>query len=365
MKLYDIINHLESIAPLNLQEDYDNSGLIVGDKNKEVNEALICLDCTEDVVDEAIKHKCELIIAHHPIVFDGLKKITGSNYIERTLLKAIKNDIAIYAIHTNLDNVISGVNGAIAKKIGLSDLKILRPKSSVIKKLSVYCPLNAEQKIKEKLWDAGAGNIGNYSECSFKSEGTGTFKGNNSSTPTVGEKNIRHSEDELKIEMIFPSYLEGKIISAMLEAHPYEEVSYEIFTLENKNQNIGSGIYGLLPKPIDSTEFLKFVKRIMKTDCIRHTELCKDSIRKVAICGGSGSFLLDDAKKIGADIFISSDFKYHQFFDADKEIIIADIGHYESEQYTKELISDILKKKFTKFATRLSSVNTNPINYLK
>ncbi len=365
MKIYEIINHLESIAPLSLQENYDNSGLIVGDKSKEVNVALISLDCTEEVVEEAINENCELIIAHHPIVFEGLKKITGSNYIERTILKAIKNNIAIYAIHTNLDNVKEGVNGAIANKIGLVDTKILRPKSSNIKKLVVCCPLDSEQKLKDILWESGAGNIGNYSKCSFRSEGIGTFKGNNESNPSIGTKNTLHSENEIKIEMIFPTYLEHKILSTLLEAHPYEEVSYEVYTLENKNQNIGSGIYGKLSKPMTSKAFLKFVKNEMKTDCIRHTEVCKENIQTVAICGGSGSFLLDDAKRIGADIFISSDFKYHQFFDADNEIIIADIGHYESEQFTKELISDILKKKFTKFATRLSSVNTNPINYLK
>jgi dinuclear metal center YbgI/SA1388 family protein len=365
MKIYEIINHLESIAPLSIQENYDNSGLIVGDKSKEVNAVLISLDCTEEVVEEAINENCELIIAHHPIVFEGLKKITGSNYIERTILKAIKNNIAIYAIHTNLDNVKEGVNGAIANKIGLVDTKILRPKSSLIKKLVVYCPTDSEQKLKNKLWEAGAGNIGNYSQCSFRSEGKGTFKGNNDSNPSIGTKNTLHSEDEIKIEMIFPTYLEHKILLTLFESHPYEEVSYEVYTLENKNQNIGSGIYGKLSKPMNSQAFLKFVKNEMKTDCIRHTEICKENIHTVAICGGSGSFLLDDAKRIGADIFISSDFKYHQFFDADNEIIIADIGHYESEQFTKELISDILKKKFTKFATRLSSVNTNPINYLK
>lgn len=365
MKIYQIINHLESIAPLSLQENYDNSGLITGDKNGDVQTALITLDCTESVVEEAINENCELIIAHHPIVFEGLKKITGSNYIERTIIKAIKNNIAIYAIHTNLDNVINGVNGAIANKLGLESPKILRPKSSFIKKLSVYCPKDSEQILKEKLWEAGAGDIGNYSQCSFRSEGIGTFKGNTNSKPSIGNKNELHSEAEIKIEMILPSYLESKILSVMFETHPYEEVSFELITLENNNQNIGSGIFGTLPNAMKSNEFLKLIKTKMKTDCIRHTELCKEKIQKVAICGGSGSFLLEDAKRIGADIFISSDFKYHQFFDADNEIIIADIGHYESEQYTKQLISDILKKKFTKFATRLSSVNTNPINYLK
>ena len=364
MKINEITKYLESLAPLNLQEDYDNSGFITGNKFWNVSNVLVCLDCTEDVVDEAIAKSCNLIVAHHPIVFSGLKSIVGKNYVERTIIKAIKNDIAIYAIHTNLDNIKDGVNAVIAKKIGLENTKILRPKKDFIKKLSFYCPISDAQRIKDLLWEAGAGNIGNYSHCSFSTIGQGTFMGNDDSKPTLGQKNVLHTEKEEKIEMILPSYLQNRILDTLFSEHPYEEVAYEIHLLDNVNQDIGSGLYGKLKTPMKTKDFLKHLKKLMQTDCIRYTDLHKEQIETVAVCGGSGSFLLDDAKKVKADIFITGDFKYHEFFDAENDIIIADIGHYESEQFTKELLCEILKEKFTKFATHLSSINTNPINYM-
>ncbi len=364
MKINEITNYLESLAPLYLQEDYDNSGLITGNKSWNVSNVLVCLDCTEDVVDEAIARSCNLIIAHHPIVFSGLKSIVGKNYIERTIIKAIKNDIAIYAIHTNLDNIKEGVNAVIGKKIGLENTKILRPKKNFIKKLSFYSPVSDAQRLKILLWEAGAGNIGNYSHCSFSTTGQGTFMGNDDSKPSLGQKKVLHAEKEEKIEMILPLHLQNKILNTLFSEHPYEEVAYEIHLLDNVNQNIGSGIFGKLKTPMKSNDFLKLLKKVMQTDCIRYTDLNKEYIETVAVCGGSGSFLLDDAKKVKADIFITADFKYHEFFDAENDIIIADIGHYESEQFTKELLCEILNKKFTKFATYLSSINTNPINYM-
>ena len=364
MKINEITNYLESLAPIYLQEDYDNSGLITGNKYWKVSNILVCLDCTEKVVEEAIAKSCNLIVTHHPIVFSGLKSIVGKNYVEQTIIKAIKNDIAIYAIHTNLDNIKDGVNAVIAKKIGLEKTKILRPKKDFIKKLSFYCPVSEANRIKNLLWEAGAGNIGNYSHCSFSTIGQGTFLGNDFSKPSLGEKNVLHTEKEEKIEIIFPSYLENKILNTLYSVHPYEEVAYEIYLLDNVNQDIGSGLYGKLKKPMKSNDFLRYLKKIMQTKCIRHTNLNKEYIETVSVCGGSGSFLLDDAKRVKADIFITSDFKYHEFFNADNNIIIADIGHYESEQFTKELLNELLKKKFTKFATHLSSINTNPINYI-
>ena len=364
MKINEITEYLESLAPLYLQEDYDNSGLITGNKSWNVSNVLVCLDCTEEVVDEAVAKSCNLIVAHHPIVFNGLKSIVGKNYVERTIIKAIKNDIAIYAIHTNLDNIKDGVNAVIAKKIGLENTKILRSKKDIIKKLSFYCPVSDAQRLKGLLWEAGAGNIGNYSHCSFSTIGQGTFMGNDDSKPSLGQKNVLHTEKEEKIEMILPSYLQNRILDTLFSEHPYEEVAYEIHLLDNVNQNIGSGLYGKLKTPMKTNDFLRHLKKLMQTDCIRYTELHKEHIETVAVCGGSGSFLLDDAKRVKADIFITADFKYHEFFDAENDIIIADIGHYESEQFTKELLSEILNEKFTKFATHLSSINTNPINYM-
>ena len=364
MKIQEITNYLQEIAPLNYQEEYDNSGLIVGDKNTFVTGVLITLDCTEAIIDEALATSSNLIIAHHPIIFKGLKKLNGSNYIERVVIKAIQNNIAIYAIHTNLDNILTGVNSKIAERLGVKDLKILAPKKDVLRQLVVYCPTSDSDKLKTTLFNAGAGDVGSYKECSFTSSGTGTFMPDIGSNPYVGKVGERSLEKEERIEVIFPKYKQESIISAMKNAHPYEEVAYQIYILDNLYQDIGSGIFGQLSKPMDALAFLNILKNNMQTDCVRYSRLLQKKIKTVAICGGSGSFLLSIAKRVGADIFITSDVRYHEFFDAENKLIIADIGHYESEHFTKELIYDLLTKKFTKFAVQLSKVNTNPINYL-
>ncbi|MFN8237742.1 MAG: Nif3-like dinuclear metal center hexameric protein [Chitinophagales bacterium] len=363
MKIADIIQTIEEFAPISYQESYDNSGLLIGDKMAECTGVLICLDAVEAIIDEAIRKKFNLVVAHHPIIFSGLKKITGKNYIERTIIKAIKHDIAIYACHTNLDNIQQGVNQVIADKLGLINRRILSPKNGILKKLYTYTPTSFTATVLNGLFAAGAGNIGNYSECSFRVAGNGTFKGNELSNPVIGTKNKRHTEKEDKIEVIFPDYLERTILTTLREIHPYEEIAYEILTLDNIHQEVGSGLWGELAKPMDESKFLDFVKRKMKTDCIRHTALTGRKIRKVALCGGSGSFLLPNAIAQQADIFITGDFKYHQFFDADNQLIIADIGHYESEQFTSQLFNKIISEKFPTFAVQISAINTNPINY--
>lgn len=364
MKLKEIIKELEAFAPLAYQEQYDNSGLIVGNPDTDVNAALLCLDSTEEVIEEAIAKKCNLVIAHHPIVFSGLKKITGKNYVERAIIKAIKNDIAIYACHTNLDNVSLGVNKVIADKFSLKNLQILSPKNKILKRLITFAPEKDAEKVREALFAAGAGHIGDYDKCSFNSVGTGTFKGDENTDPHIGEPGKFTETKEVKIETIYPYPIEGQVLKALKYAHPYEEVAYDIFNLENKYGRVGSGMIGELEKEEDSFSFLKKVKEVMKSACIRHTALPDKKIKKVAVCGGSGSFLLNDAIAAGADIFITADYKYHQFFDADNKIVIADIGHYESEQYTVELIYEVINKKFPKFAFRFSEINTNPIHYL-
>ncbi|MEC9209301.1 MAG: Nif3-like dinuclear metal center hexameric protein [Bacteroidota bacterium] len=364
MKLKEITRYLENIVPLSYQENYDNCGLIVGDENTVVTAALITLDCTEVIVDEAIETGCNLIIAHHPIIFKGLKKLNGSNYIQRTVIKAIKNNIAIYAIHTNLDNALNGVSANIAERLGVENPKILAPKKDLLRQLVVYCPISDANKLRNELFKAGAGDIGNYDECSFTSIGEGTFRAGEGCNPHLGKIGERHIAKEEKIEVIFPRYKEKEIVSVMKSAHPYDEVAYQIYILDNVYENVGSGIVGQLKQVMDVEAFLEMLKRNMKTDCIRYSKLVKNQIKTVAVCGGSGSFLLSSAKKAKADIFITADFKYHEFFDAENDLIIADIGHYESEQFTKDLIYDLLTKNFTKFAIRLSKVNTNPIKYL-
>jgi len=364
MKIKEITHFLEGIAPLNYQESYDNSGLIVGDENTQVTSVLVCLDSVEEVIEEAIENGCNLIIAHHPIIFSGLKKINGKNHIERTIIKAIKNDIAIYAIHTNLDNIKGGVSSKIADKLLLKNQQILSPKRDLLRKLEVYVPKENAEEVQNALFSSGAGSVGDYKNCSFQSVGVGTFLPSENTSPKVGEKGKQERVKEIKIEVIFPKNIEKRIISEMRKVHPYEEVAFQIYILDNVFPQVGSGIVGELKEEVDSEEFLEILKRTMNTDCIRHTKLVKSTIRKVAVCGGSGSFLLNNAKGVGADIFITSDFKYHEFFTAENNIIIADVGHYESEQFTKELIYDLLINNFSKFAVLLSKINTNPINYL-
>jgi len=361
--LQDVTQFLESIAPLSLQESYDNAGLITGDVNSEITSVLVTLDVTEKVVEEAIQKKAQLIVSHHPIVFSGLKKITGKNYVERTLIKAIKNDIAIYAAHTNLDSVDGGVNHKICEKLGLQNCKILQPSGELLKKLVTFIPVENASQVREAVFNAGAGNIGNYDSGGFTAEGVESFRGNENSNPIVGKKGEIHSEKEIRFETIFPGYLQGKIVGALLKAHPYEEVAYDIYSLGNNFDKIGMGMTGTLANSVSETEFLQQLKSTFNTGVIKHTALKDKPVEKVAVCGGSGSFLLNAAIAAGADFFVSGDFKYHQFFDAENKIVIADIGHFESEQFTKELFYELLTKKFPKFAVHLSGVGTNPVFY--
>ncbi len=363
MKIKEITQAIERFAPLPLQESYDNAGLIIGDASVEVNSALITLDVTDEVVEEAILNKHHLIIAHHPLIFGGLKKIDTRHLIGRLVTKCIKNDIAVYAAHTNLDNVIDGVNRIIADKLGLQNQEILDPKPEQLNKLVVFIPESHAGEVREAIFNAGAGHIGNYDSCSFNTHGQGTFRALEGADPYVGNKNELHFEDEVRAEFIYPKYREAEIIKAMLGAHPYEEVAYDVYPLANKYSQVGAGMVGELETPEDTTEFIERLKRTFGAGCVRHTAITTQKINKVALCGGSGSFLIRNAIGAGADIYISGDIKYHEFFDADGKIIIADIGHYESEQFTKELLMNLIKKNFSTFAVQISAVNTNPIKY--
>ena len=360
----NVTNAMEEWAPLRYQEGYDNAGLIVGDPNAEVSGIVIALDSTEEVVEEAIQKGANLIIAHHPIVFGGLKKFNGSNYVERTVIKAIKNDIAIYATHTALDTAKQGVSAKIAKTLGLVNTKVLIPKKGIIKKLTTYVPVKNTDVLKSALFAAGAGNIGNYDECSFTVSGQGTFRGNEHSNPVLGEKGKLEVADEIKLTVTFESKNENIILTALQENHPYDEVAYEIITTENIHQNVGMGMIGELTTEMDEIKFLSYVKMKMQTDCVRHSAFINKKIKKVAVLGGAGSFAIDNAKMAGADAYVSADFKYHEFFKAENSILLADIGHYESEQFTKNLLVDYLTKKFSNFAVVLSEKSTNPIYYI-
>lgn len=364
MRIKDIAACIEEIAPLNYAEDFDNVGLLVGDFNTAVTGILVTLDTLESVVDEAIENKCNLIVSFHPILFSGLKKLNGKNYVERAVIKAIKNNIAIYAMHTALDNSFQGVNAKMCEVLELKNKKILIPKKNTLKKLTTYAPIAAAEKVRQALFNAGAGTVGNYDHCSFNTEGYGTFKGNEISNPVYGEKGKLHLENETLIGVIFEKHKERNILSALFESHPYEEVAYEIVFLENTNQEIGLGMIGELAEEKSETDFLNFLKNTMNSKGIRHSELLGKPIKKVAVLGGSGSFAIEKAIEAGADIYVTADIKYHEFYKAENKLVIADIGHFESEQFTKNLLVDILTKKFPNFAIILSQKNTNPIYYL-
>jgi len=363
MVVQQITNILEELAPLANAEDFDNVGLLVGNANSEVTGVLVTLDTLENVVDEAIEKKCNLIVSFHPIIFSGLKKITGKNYVERVVLKAIQNNIAIYSMHTALDNVPNGVNGKICKVLGLSNTQILIPKKETIKKLTTYIPKSSAEKLKIALFNAGAGNIGKYSNCSFTVNGIGSYLPGDDANPSIGEVGSLHYEEETQINITYSRANEKEILKTLFKNHPYEEVAYEISTLENINQNIGMGMVGILPKPMKEGDFLEYIKEKMKVSSIRHSQLLGKEVEKIAVLGGSGSFAIGAAKSVNADVFITADLKYHQFYEAESKLLIADIGHYETEQYTKNLLVDYLTKKIPNFAIRISESETNPIKY--
>ncbi|HEY3429028.1 MAG TPA: Nif3-like dinuclear metal center hexameric protein, partial [Cyclobacteriaceae bacterium] len=299
MKVKDITGYLESLAPRAYQESYDNSGLLTGEPSQDISGVLVTLDCTEEVVQEAIDRGMNMIVAHHPIIFKGLRKLTGSNYVERTILKAIRNNIALYAIHTNLDNVHMGVNRKIGEKIGLANLRILVPKKDTLSKLVTFIPHANVEAVMNALQEAGAGQIGNYKNCSFRVEGTGTFMPNMAANPHIGKADQQEFVKETRVEVILPTHQEGRILNALKKAHPYEEVAYYLSTLTNENQEVGSGMVGDLIKPLEPIEFLKGLKVSMNLNTIRHTRLTDKKVKKVAICGGSGSFLLHHAIQSG------------------------------------------------------------------
>ncbi len=371
MNIKNVIDILEELAPLNYAEDFDNVGLLVGDKTTKLSGILVTLDTLEEVIDEAIENDCNLIVSFHPILFSGIKKLNGSTYVERVLIKAIKNNIAIFAIHTALDNAWEGVNAILCDKLGLINKKILLPKKQTIKKLITYVPKAEAESLRNALFEAGAGNIGNYSNCSFNIDGTGSFLPTEEANPKIGKKGETHLEEETQIGITFPAHLESKILKTLFDTHSYEEVAYEITTLENTNQKMGMGMIAELKNPMPENEFLSYVKGITKTGCIKHSKLLGKPIHKIAVLGGSGSFAIEQAKRAGADIFLTADLKYHDYYKAENQIVLADIGHYESEQFIKIGLVDFITKKITNFAPALntikvmeSQVNTNPIKYL-
>lgn len=363
LKVKDIISLIEEVAPLSLQEDYDNAGLVCGSPESTVTSILLTIDVTEEVIDEAIAGGHNLILSHHPLIFGGLKNLLPDTYVKRCLLKAVRHNLNLYSAHTNLDAVTAGVSGRMADKLELKNRKILQPAGKLYS-LAFYTPAAAVEKVRSAIFDCGAGHIGNYSHCSFNSQGQGTFMAQPGSHPYVGEIEQLHTENEVKTEVTVPDYLLSQSIQALIAAHPYEEPVWNVLPLNNVNPVTGYGIVGELQEPADPLAFLQKIKQIFRTKVIRHTAICIPAIRKVAVCGGAGAFLTRAAITQKADVFITGDFKYHDFFNAENKLVIADIGHYESEQFTKEIFYELVTKKIPNFAIQFSKVNTNPVCYL-
>jgi dinuclear metal center YbgI/SA1388 family protein len=363
MKLKELASYLDSAVPLSFQEGYDNSGLQIGSPENLIHTALITLDVTEEVIDEAISNKCNVIVSHHPVIFNGLKSLTGKSYTERVLLKAVRNDIAIYSAHTNLDVISNGVSWKMAEKLGLEEMSVLLPTDHLLLKLVTYIPESHLEVVRNALFEAGAGVIGNYDNCGFSTQGTGSYKANEKANPFAGKRGTLHFEKEIRFETILFAHLKERVISALISAHPYEEVAYDVYVLENTNSGIGLGCTGVFKVPVSETEFLKLVSKVFDARGIRHSQPTGKSVRKVALCGGSGSSLINQAISSGSDAYLTADIKYHDFFRPENKLLLVDTGHFESEKFAREILKDLIIKKFPKFAVRFSETNTNPINY--
>jgi dinuclear metal center YbgI/SA1388 family protein len=364
MKIFELIQAFETIAPLSLQEDYDNSGLLVGNLQDEVTKVLLAFEITDAVLDEALQHHCDAIISHHPIVFKGLKKINGKNLPERAVIRAIQNGIALIALHTNMDNVLDGTNSILAQKLGLKNLQVMQPLNQSLQKLVVFVPQSHSELVQKAAFEAGAGHIGNYDQCGFTTSGTGSFRALEGAEPFVGSLNHIHLEPEIRFETLFPSFLSQSVISAIKKVHPYEEPAFDLIALQNKNEKWGAGILGELEHEMNELDFLHLLKSFNAGSNLRYSPLTGQKIKRVALCGGSGAFLIQKALQLKAHVFITGDVKYHDFFEPDGKMLIADIGHYESEHFILQLFIALLKEKFPTFAVRNSEVNTNPVNYL-
>jgi dinuclear metal center YbgI/SA1388 family protein len=363
MKIREILAELNNFAPLSLQENFDNAGLNVGNVEDDIKGVLICMDVVPEVVEEAIENNCNLIISHHPLIFNKLTKISGENYVERALIMAIKNDIAIYCGHTNFDSHKFGVSFKMTEKLGLINTRILDPKPEMMRKMAVFVPTEYADIVRNSMFEAGAGNIGHYDCCSFNVNGSGSFRADAHANPFVGKIGECHFEQETKIEVVYPVFIENKIINAMLTTHPYEEVAYDIFKSETKCDIAGLGMYGELEKECSEIDLLNEIKEKFNLKNIRYSKLLNRKIKKIAVCGGSGALLIKKAKQNDCQVFMTADLKYHDYFQAENNILLIDIGHYESEIFVQEIFFDIIYRKNINFGVRISNINTNPINY--
>ncbi|MDR3129421.1 MAG: Nif3-like dinuclear metal center hexameric protein [Tannerellaceae bacterium] len=364
VSIREVLDVLEEFAPLALQESFDNTGIQVGEIGQEVKGVLLCVDVTEDVMDEALVKGCNLVIAHHPLLFKPVKSLRGTTYVERCVMKACKYDMVIYAAHTNLDNLRKGINGWLGKRIGLDNVHILSPKREGLVKVVTFVPSGHVQKVQDALFATGAGCVGNYDRCSFRHEGLGSFRAQEGAHPFLGKVGKEHVEREERIETVVPVHLQEKILQAVYAAHPYEEPVTDLYPLNNAWEEVGSGIWGDLSAEEDEREFLLRVKELFKIRCIKHSTLRGKPVRRVAVCGGSGAFLIKEAIACGADVLLTGEARYNDYHDVQNRLLLAVTGHYESEACTKDIFRTLLSEKFPTFALHLSEADVNPVKYL-
>jgi dinuclear metal center YbgI/SA1388 family protein len=364
IRIREIVRHLEQVAPLAYQDDYDNAGLVVGDASAAVTGVLICLDVTEALLLEAKTKKCNLIIAHHPIIFRSIRQLTGKNHLERCIIYAVRNNIAVYTLHTNFDNVARGVNLQIAQALGLGNLSILLPKPGTLSQLTAFVPRAFIDSALHALHAAGAGYLSDYAHCDLAITRIGSPKPTSTANPHLGIAEESEKGKERKIEVVFPKHLEKPVLRALRASCPHEEVAYYLHDIRNTDARVGAGMIGELSASLSSRAFLEYLKAKMNLAYLRHTELIDRPIKCVAVCGGSGSFLIEEAILKQADALVTADVKYHDFFKAENQILVVDAGHYESEIGTKKLIHTLLSEKFTSIAMLQCETVTNPIHYL-
>lgn len=363
MKISEITGAIEKYAPLWLQEEWDNAGLQVGDTDREATGAVLCVDATEAIVDEAIDRGVNLVISHHPLLFRGLKRITGRTATERIVAKALKHDIAIYSAHTNMDSAPGGVSWATGRRAGLTAMRTLVPQQGRLMKLAVFVPSAYSNAVSEALWNAGAGRMGNYDRCAYMTDGRGTYRPLPGADPAIGTVGQSHTEAETRIEVVFPTAISGRVVQAMLKAHPYEEPAFDLIPLANDITSAGLGVIGSLKTPMPASEYIAWVKQALGIGAIPYAGDARRMVHRVALCGGAGAEFIGNAIAAGADLYMCGDLKYHDFTTHADSIVLADIGHYESEQCTKEIFYDIIQKNFPNFATYYAEEDKNPISY--
>ncbi|MEG1409914.1 MAG: Nif3-like dinuclear metal center hexameric protein [Terrisporobacter sp.] len=365
MKLNDLIKKIENKYPLNLAYDWDNVGLLVGDFDAEVKKILVSLEANENVIEEAIKNNVDLIVTHHPFIFRKLNKINTRDLKGKLIHKLIKNDIALYSMHTNFDIAFDGLNDYFMEIMGFENTKVLDiTNSEVLHKIAVYVPLTHELVIREALGDVGAGHIGNYSHCTFNTPGVGTFRPEENANPFIGK--IRETEEvkEVKIETIVPQSILQKTIDKMIKAHPYEEVAYDVYKLENKGNSVGLGRYTTLNQVMDLQSLCEKIKLKLNMDHIRVVGELNTKIKKVAVVTGAGSDMVSLAKSKNCNVIITGDVKYHEAQDAlDMGMCIIDCGHFDTEDIFKDVIKRFLDT-FESVEIVKSEVNLNPFKII-